>query len=391
MSRRLRRATAATAALLVSLTSAAGAAESVPSGSKWGGSRVDPPAAITDPADPTVRITGRVRDRNLPFTRPSAAAIFTAPAPGCPGLPELPLGVGGGPLEVQRSLSGTTTLPAGACNGSYRVGVRIESTERMDTVLVVDLPAPTVTGVVATPDEGGRSITVTWDDVRAQAVDLEGYRVERRIGDGDFEPVAALAADVTRYVDRDLPPEGGEATYRVMSHRPSPTGGKVSAASSTEPTPFTPRPADAPDDPGGDDGDGGPGGGPGGDAPDGGGGDAPGTTLPDLSGLGGGSSSRVRPPRTGFSRSFLPPLSAPRISPPGPATSTTIDDGYDEELPYDPVHGPLEAEVPDDELAGFFTERAPGQGMVVPVATALVLAVWAMHLRALARAGRPAG
>jgi hypothetical protein len=35
------------------------------------------------------------------------------------------------------------------------------------------------------------------------------------------------------------------------------------------------------------------------------------------------------------------------------------------------------------------SERLPGRGLVVPMATGLVLAVWALHLRFLARAAKP--
>lgn len=394
MSRRARRTLVTAAAALVALASAAGAAERVPDGQRWGGSRVDRPAPMTDPAARTVTITGNLRDNGLLIPRPKVTATFAAPAPGCPGIGDLSLAVHGTTVATNRGYSGSTDLPTDACNGSYRVAVQIDGVERLDTVLIVDLPAPEVTGVTATPDQDGRRITVAWEDARGRAADLEGYTVERRIGSGEFQPVAALAADATTYVDQDLPASGGEATYRVISHRPSPSGPRVSAASSSEPTRFEPGPADAPGNGGATGGGGGgeTGAGTGGSGSGGGdgAGDGPAGSGTAPGPLRGGSTSRVRPPRTGVSRSFLPPLGGPRVSP-DQVTPTTLDDGYDEELPYDPIDGPLEAEVPDDELAGFFTERAPGQGMVVPVATALVLAVWAMHLRALARAGRPAG
>jgi hypothetical protein len=80
------------------------------------------------------------------------------------------------------------------------------------------------------------------------------------------------------------------------------------------------------------------------------------------------------------SRNFFPPLLAP------PA-----DTGFSEELPFgDREPGEQDAALPDDELAsGPLSERLPGRGLVVPVATGLVLAVWALHLRFLARAAQP--
>jgi hypothetical protein len=40
-------------------------------------------------------------------------------------------------------------------------------------------------------------------------------------------------------------------------------------------------------------------------------------------------------------------------------------------------------------MASVYTEGNAGRGMVIPVATALVMALWAVHLRMLARASRP--
>jgi hypothetical protein len=92
----------------------------------------------------------------------------------------------------------------------------------------------------------------------------------------------------------------------------------------------------------------------------------------------------------GIDGTFRPPALGP-VTAGGRATTTTEDGGFDETLPYDPIDGPLEAERPDDELAAFFDGEGAGRGMAIPVATALVLAVWAFHLRVLARAARPPG
>jgi hypothetical protein len=97
---------------------------------------------------------------------------------------------------------------------------------------------------------------------------------------------------------------------------------------------------------------------------------------------GGRPSGGITVPRVGTpSRNFFPPLLAP----------PEVDTGFDEDLPFeDREAGDEEAVLPDDELAsGPLSERLPGRGLVVPVATGLVLAVWALHLRFLARASRP--
>ena len=95
----------------------------------------------------------------------------------------------------------------------------------------------------------------------------------------------------------------------------------------------------------------------------------------------------MRIPRLGITGSFLPPLLRPSASVQVP---TTVDDGFSDQLPYDASEpGEDDPVLPDDELASIFTDGAAGRGMAIPVATALVLAVWAFHLRFLARASRP--
>ena len=74
---------------------------------------------------------------------------------------------------------------------------------------------------------------------------------------------------------------------------------------------------------------------------------------------------------------FFPALLAP-----------PVDTGFNEELPYD-----LDGQG-DDELAGESpgsdpVSALPGRGLAIPIAVGLVLAVWALHLRFLARAARP--
>jgi hypothetical protein len=87
-----------------------------------------------------------------------------------------------------------------------------------------------------------------------------------------------------------------------------------------------------------------------------------------------------------YSGTFLPPLLRPAtqtLSPP-----TTADTGFEESLPYE--QGPNDAVLPGGEsLASIDTHGQAGRGLVIPVATALVLAIWAVHLRMLARAARP--
>jgi hypothetical protein len=93
---------------------------------------------------------------------------------------------------------------------------------------------------------------------------------------------------------------------------------------------------------------------------------------------GASGSPAIQVPRVGTpSRNFFPALLAP-----------PVDTGFSEELPYD------EAEPGDDELAGEdlatdAVDALPGKGLAIPIAVGMVLAVWGLHLRFLARAARP--
>lgn len=290
------------------------------------------------------------------------------------------------------------------CNGSYTVTAYASTSDDNSLqphdeaartgVVDVSMPAPEVTGVSASGS--GRSISIVWDDMRAAAPDLSAYVVERSIGGGAFTRVAELSSTATSYTDEDLPADAGEATYRVSSIRPSPAGAQVSAASDTQATPFTAAPAPPPGD--GTPGDGTTGDGTTGDgttpgttgdgtAPGSTPGTAPDTTAPNPAGGPSRPGIGVRVPRLGLTGTFLPPLLRPSssLSPP-----TTVDGGFSDQLPYGEVEpGEDDPVLPDDELASLFTDGAAGRGMAIPVATALVLAVWAFHLRFLARASRP--
>jgi hypothetical protein len=77
---------------------------------------------------------------------------------------------------------------------------------------------------------------------------------------------------------------------------------------------------------------------------------------------------------------------------PRPTTPTTLDTGFGETLPFDldRVEGPEDPVLPDDGFASLLYDEEAGAGLLVPGATAAVLAVWAMHLRYLNRlAKRP--
>jgi len=354
----------------------AGAAESVPSGA-WAGSALDPgPGAIDGDA---YRLSGTFRHR---FNRPVQIEVTASPA-------------GSGPCSVSsvalpsantpRAFSATLRIP---CNGTYTLVATAVTTDSnpvvgaeavaLDRRISVAAPAPEVTGLSV--DGGGRSVTVTWDDMRGAAPDLDSYVIERKLGDGDFEEIDRVSPDAKASIDENLPAKGGEATYRVLAVRPSPGGLLLSSSGEEAATTFDDAPTDPTTGPGGGSGTGGTGGGGGGS---GGGG----------TGSGGGGSTpgprgtSVAPPRV-FSGTFLPPLLRPAAQTLS-TTPTTIDDGFTDALPYEQEAGDEEAVLPEGAMASVTSERAAGRGMAIPLATALVLAVWAFHLRLLARAARP--
>ncbi len=123
----------------------------------------------------------------------------------------------------------------------------------------------------------------------------------------------------------------------------------------------------------------------------GGGGGADGGTTPTTVITGGGK----KPPTGGRTFSALPRgqvgvgTKAPRLGTPTGANIPDLltDDGFDEELDYGDLGGGDESE---DGLSSFYYEGAGGRGMAVPVATGFVLFAWAVHLRYLARAAKPA-
>lgn len=258
-------------------------------------------------------------------------------------------------------------------NGDFPAFVCLDGDPRLEVEIAVRLPAPTVTNVVAAA--AGRTVTVSWDDMRGVASDLSGYRVERSIDDGPFEAIATVGPDVQSASDTDLPPEGGEATYQVVATRPFVADASPSDTAATE---FDAAPAGG--DGGTDDGGSGGAGGGGGSGGSGSGGTAgrPSTRRPST---GGRPTGGITVPRVGTpSRNFFPPLLAPPV----------VDTGFDAELPYEDREPGEEGAILPDELASDdLGERLPGRGLVVPVATGLVLAVWALHLRFLARASQP--
>ncbi len=373
----MRRILLVTGAALVTLLGLAPLGWAAPSAAgSWDGSTLD--AGPTNVTSSAYTLSGTFRHSP---NRQIQVRVSATPA-GSGACAIAPVALATAPTP--RTFNVTLSIP---CNGTYSLIATATTTDNnaffpsdsasLNRSVSVAAPAPTVTGVSA--EGSGRLVAVTWDDMTQVVPDVSGYIVQRETSDGSFENLTDVGATTRSYTDNDLPDEGGDIAYRVLSTRSSPNGQQVSAASSAATTQYdaAPRPTTTTGSSGttGGSGDGGTSATPGdGSTSDG----TPGGTP-------GGTPSGVSAPRV-YSGTFLPPLLRPAtqtLSPP-----TTADTGFDESLPYEP--GSKDAELPRGEsLASIDTPGQAGRGLVIPVATALVLAIWAVHLRMLARAARP--
>lgn len=389
-------------AVTVIPASPAGAAEQVTSG-PWNGSSLVPDPRPCDGDD----LCGQLqREASALFGRRSISATFAietvATSDGCaaPAAPA-PLPATPSPAVFDRPL-------AFECNGTYRTIVSASAnisggTVTLDRTVVVAAPGPDVDGVSATATDGG--VLVTWAAPAGAPKDLRGYHVVRTDGGGTRVPLATLTAADTSFTDAD-PPASGPFTYEVRTRRPGanpadPADEVTSAGAASAPLDLTPPGGGGDgggDGDGGDGGDGGGGsggsGGAGGGSGGGGSGGAGGGSGGGSGGTGGSGGSSGRPggsapsfsspafrvPRVGTpSRNFFPPLLAPPAEP----------DTFEGLLPYEEREpGAEEAELPAD-LAALPVEETIGRGLLIPFAAGLLMAVWALHLRYLARVARP--
>jgi hypothetical protein len=119
----------------------------------------------------------------------------------------------------------------------------------------------------------------------------------------------------------------------------------------------------------------------------------PATMVSSAGGIGTTDDSRIRPPVTETTATTRPA----RASPPpvrrqsGPTVQATvppgiIDERYSGTLDYREAEpGEAATVVPDDACSLLDFASSPGSGILVPFAIAECLAVWALHLRHLAR------
>lgn len=367
-------ALAAGAAALALLAPTAGANESISSGN-WANSGLDP-ATPGSGLIGSYELKGTFRhsvNRDVQIT-------VTADPAGTGACAVVPASLEPGPTP--RAFDVTVAFP---CNGAYKIIATATTTNNavlavesatLDRNIAISAPSPVVTGLHVRVRE--RLADLTWNDMTTAAPDLTGYIIERKIDKGSFTQLNRVAASDRTYTDSHLPSKGGQATYRVLATRPSPDGEQVSPSAQEGSGTFASAPTTDSSVPGGT------GGMDGAIATDG-------TGVPGSDGTGGsgGSSSpgsggaSVTPPRIFFG-SFLPPLLRPTIT-----TPTTSDTGFNEVLPYGKRPTSSPDDLPGEGLSSISSGATPRRGMVIPVATALVLASWAVHLRMLARAARP--
>ena len=348
-------------AALASMAERASADESVPMAQTWGGSNIVAPEPITAPIT-QLHLEGRIqrgagRSDSVAYARPVVAITFEDPdvpvedagcdTDGSATAAHLGNATYGGTVTTGwKRYAYTADVPfAPTQNGDANIYVCIDGTyDALDTQVSVRLPAPTVTNLVATA--AGHQVNLTWDDMRGEAPDLAGYRVERSIGGGSFTALQTVGPEVAAFTDTTLPSEGGKASYQVVALRPFVADAAPSNASAAT---FAAAPADSAAGGTGGTGTGGTGGtGTGGT---GGGGVAGGAGGARRTGISGGTGIRV--PRVGTpSRNFFPPLLAP------PA----IDTGFDEELPFDDAEPGVE-EALADSLADDSGSPLPGRGL----------------------------
>ncbi len=300
--------------------------------------------------------------------------------------------------EVSDGVYTSRASAAVTCNGRYSILIdgqmvnkgnkkAIDDGAQLTPTVAVKMRPANVPSAHAAFGDG--KVALSWDPVQDKTPDFLGYQVQIA-KDDDWKTVEGgeLGRD-SRSLGGRAPDAGPEAVYRVRARRDGPDGDVYSADAAetdkiTIPTTSTTTPGSPPPT-----------------NPDG----TPSTTPGGAGGSGGSGSGTGSGSGSGGTgrkgRSFDPlpagivgvGTKAPRIGAPVsgnvPGLLTDPDSGYKQELDYgdQQLAG---GEDDGDGLSSFTYEDGGGRGMAVPVATGLVLAAWAFHLRYLARAAKPA-
>jgi len=264
-----------------------------------------------------------------------------------------------GPYDVVVVVSGKKVLD------TLLNGAPVSTTETRSFNVEVAPAAPANVTAVPNPD---RSVTVKW--ARNPEPDLVGYQVQRRgPGSSGFQGVAPKVdqppdGSTVSWTDTTTAASGGQFEYVVVAVRPdgngevsdhAPTAASAGAAVSVPGPPGAPGAPGTPGAPGSPGGAGAPG--------------ALATTGP------GGAFSTGSPAPLDLSSFLATGGAPPKIAVPG---AVTLPDGtYAANLPFGPKNA-SDAGADAVEILGHSTSR---RTLLLPVATGLLMCVFALHLR----------
>jgi hypothetical protein len=389
-------AAAAGLSLLVLAPTASSETREITSGF-WAGSRLTTPSKVAVPNEP---LAGYVK-RDGTFLPTLNVTITMERAPGIPTACTVAVG------QPDRDDNTSEGLPVWAhttvsCNGAYPYTIAasdkppLSATRTMPpltSTLLVEVPPQPVNGVTASVAEGSRNVTVTWTASASPALDFLGYRVERRLGSGQWVTVGSVEKGTTSMVDDTVPADPGEYAYRVRGRRAGATGNEVPSAEGNvdkvtlaagDPSSSTSTTTAG----GGTDGGTTP------TNPDGSGGvttpstTADGKLIPKIVNSGTKRGRVNGTPAPGLGSSTQNGLGVLLTPVKGELSGEDDDGGFGETLPFgDPsIDGSL---ADEEDGSSLFYEGTGGRGMAVPVAVGFVFFAWAIHLRFLARAARP--
>jgi hypothetical protein len=247
------------------------------------------------------------------------------------------------------------------CNGTYRAtvtavagtppdepaGQELSPAFVLDALALAVAPAPVTSLDASVQPE--RVVGLAWTPPPAPP-DLVGYVIERSDQGGPFFVVGGTPPTTSVYADAALPTAGGVLVYRVRAARSGATDATLvySSAVASDTASVSVAPAST--------------------ASSSTSTSVTGTSLPTGPGPTAGGSGLPSPvPVPGVTGSTLPSGIAPAI--PEPLSRLPL-----------PPEGSLALDSDDGP-----SDPARGKGLLVPFAAGLVLFVWAMHLRALAR------
>lgn len=359
----------------------------------WAGSKITTPERV---AIPNQSITALI-ERGSTLAGLGPVTIAFNRAPGIPASCTVAYGttVEGADRGEGVPVSATTAVN---CNGAYPYTVDAydqpplsarRTMPQLSSTLVVEVPPTAIAGVTASVPEGSRTVTISWTASSSPSPDFLGYRVQRRLGSGQWVTVTSVEKGTTSAADDGVPADPGEYAYRVLGRRSGAGDSEVlSAEGSVDKVTLTAGDPTTTSTASGD-----------------------GTTPTNPDGTGGAGTGGTTPSTTADSK-VLPRIvnsagGRGRVGAPAPRLGSSTQNGlgvlltpipgedaegesggYDDELPFgDPNIDDSLADGEDG--SSLFYEGTSGRGMAVPVAVGFVFFAWAIHLRFLARAARP--